>query len=339
VAARISSPHGVLNTMKPVGGSCVRIAFAMVLLAAFAGDAMTQISPAVDGQDPEPYKISVNVDLVVLHATVRNSKGGFVSGLRERDFAVYEDGVRQSIRSFQHEDVPVTVGLIIDHSGSMGPKLPEVIAAARTFVHTSNPEDRLFVVNFNEKVTLGLPDSVSFTNRAEELERAISRMPAAGMTALYDATVEGLERFQAGSRDKGALIIVSDGGDNASKHTLAQLVNMAEQSSVVMYTIGIFDEADADRNPDVLRRLARTTGGEAFFPGQLDEVVAICERIARDIRNQYTVGYVSGNKGKPGVFRKIRVTASGTDGKLMVRARSGYIAGGEPGSAGHEAAK
>ncbi len=306
-------------------------AVAILLFIGFAGAANTQ--------DPEPYKISVTVDLVVLHATVRDRKGGFVSDLHERDFAVYEDGVRQSIRLFRHEDIPVTVGLVIDHSGSMRSKLPEVIAAARTFVRTSNPEDRLFVVNFNERVTLGLPDAVSFTDRAEELERAISRMPAMGMTALYDAAIEGLERFQAGSRDKGALIIVSDGGDNASKHTLARLVSMAEQSSAVIYAIGVFDETDVDRNPGLLRRLARTTGGEAFFPRQLDEVVAICERIAHDIRNQYTIGYVSSNTGKAGVFRAIRVAAGGTAGKLQVRARSGYIAGGEPLPERHEAAK
>jgi Ca-activated chloride channel family protein len=290
-------------------------------------------------QDLEPFKISVNVDLVVLQATVRDPKGGLVSGLRERDFAVYEDGVRQSIKLFSHEDVPVTVGLVIDHSGSMKSKLQHVIAAARSFVQTSNPNDRLFVVNFNENVTLGLPDTVSFTNRAGDLEGAIQSMPAAGMTALYDAAIEGIERFQTGSRDQGALIIVSDGGDNASKHTLAQLVNMAERARVVMYAIGVYDETDPDRNPDVLRRLAKTTGGEAFFPGQLDEVAAICERIAHDIRNQYTIGYVSSNAGKPGAFRAIRVTASRAEGKLQVRARSGYIAAGEARPVKHEAAK
>jgi VWFA-related protein len=160
------------------------------------------------------------------------------------------------------------------------------------------------------------------------------------MTALYDAAVEALERFQTGSKDKGALIIISDGGDNASKHTLAELLKMAERSSVVMYAIGIFDESEVDRNPDVLRRLARASGGEAFFPKELGEVVSICERIARDIRNQYTIGYVSSNVEKPGAYRTIRVAASGTAGsKLVVRARAGYIAGGEPSPAKREAAK
>jgi Ca-activated chloride channel family protein len=316
------------------------LGLAMLLLICLAGDAQPQGSPPRQAQEPEPFKISVNVDLVVLHATVRNRNGGFASDLQQQDFAVYEDGVRQSIRLFRHEDIPVTVGLVIDHSGSMKLKLPEVITAARTFVQTSNQQDRLFVVNFNEKVTLGLPDTISFADRAEGLENAISRAPAIGMTALYDATVEALEQFRAGSKDKGALIIVSDGGDNASKHTLTELLKMAEQSSVVMYAIGIFDEDEVDRNPDVLRRLARATGGEAFFPKALDEVVSICERIARDIRNQYTIGYVSSNVEKPGAYRTIRVAASGTPGsKLVVRARSGYIAAGEPGPAKHEATK
>jgi VWFA-related protein len=309
------------------------LALATLLIICLAGDAR-------ESQEPEPYKISINVDLVVLHATVLNRNGGFASDLRQQDFTVYEDGVRQSIRLFRHEDIPVTVGLVIDHSGSMGPKLPEVTAAARTFVRTSNQEDRLFVVNFDEKVTLGLADTISFADRSEELERAISMTPATGMTALYDAAIEALERFQAGSKDKGALIVVSDGGDNASKHTLAELLRMAERSSVVMYAIGVFDDTEVDRNPTVLRRLAQATGGEAFFPKELNDVVSICERIARDIRNQYTIGYVSGNTGKPGVLRTIRVTASGTAGsKLVVRARSGYIAGGEPSPAKHEAAK
>jgi len=323
--------------MRTTAGS---LALPMLLLICLAGDAQPQDSPPTQAQEPAPYKISVNVDLVVLHATVRNRAGGFASDLREQDFAVYEDGVRQHIRLFRHEDIPVTVGLVIDHSGSMRKKLPEVITAARTFVQTSNQEDRLFVVNFNEKVTLGLPDTISFADRAEGLESAISRTPAIGMTALYDAAVEALERFRAGTKDKGALIIVSDGGDNASKHTLPELLKMAEQSSVVMYAIGIFDEDEVDRNPDVLRRLARTTGGEAFFPKELNDVVSICERIAHDIRNQYTIGYVSGNVEKPGAYRTIRVTASGTPGsKLVVRARSGYIAGGEPRSAKREATK
>jgi Ca-activated chloride channel family protein len=312
---------------------CVAIvlAFAMFLPTSLAVDAKRQLSPASESQDQGPYRISVNVDLVVLNATVRDRTGRFVSDLREQDFEVHEDGLRQSIRLFRHEDIPVTVGLVIDHSGSMRTKIPEVIAAARTFVQTSNPQDRLFVVNFNEKVTLGLPETVSFSNRTEELERAIARTPAIGMTALYDAVAKALARLRQGSGDKRALIVISDGADNASAHSLAQLLKMAEQSSALIYAIGIFDEEGPDRNPGVLNRLARVTGGEAFFPTGQSAIVAVCERIAREIRNQYTIGYVSSHAAKPGAFRAIRVVAHGAaDGKLVVRARSGYIAAGEP---------
>jgi Ca-activated chloride channel family protein len=248
--------------------------------------------------DSRTYRISVDVNLVVLHPTVRDGKGRFAPDLRVQDFEIYEDGVRQTIQLFRHEDVPVTVGLIVDHSSSMRHKFAEVSAAARTFVHSSRPDDQMFVVNFNEKVTLGLPDAVGFTDSSEELERAIFRTPADGMTALYDAVAEGQARLQAGSRDKKVLIVISDGEDNASKSALADALKIAERSSALVYTIGIFDPDDEDKNPDVLRRLARTTGGDAFFPERLTDVVAICERIAGDIRHQYTLGYVSSN-GEP----------------------------------------
>lgn len=306
-------------------------ALALVFLIGVAGHASSQASASTDGQEPGPFKIAVNVDLVVLQATVRDHKGSIVSDVREQDFEVYEDGVRQSIRLFKHEDIPVTVGLVIDHSGSMHHKLPDVVAAARTFVRSSNPEDQMFVVNFNEVVTLGLPGAIRFTASATELEHAITRVRTGGLTALYDAIAKGLEELQAGTRDKKVLIVVSDGGDNSSQRSLDQVMKLAGQSSAVIYAVGVFDEEDPDRNPGVLKRLARATGGEAFLPDQITEVVAICERIARDIRHQYTIGYVPVNPARDGSYRAIRVLARTKDqGKLSVRTRTGYIAGGEP---------
>jgi len=306
----------------------IAFAFGMFLLIRLTGQAEPQVLPIREGQDQESYRISVNVNLVVLYATVRDREGRFVSDLREQSFEIYEDGVPQPIRLFRREDVPVTVGLVVDHSGSMRSKLPDVIAAARSFVQTSNPEDRMFVINFNEKVTLGLPGAMAFSNRSEDLERAISKTPATGMTALYDATVEALKRLQTGARDKSAVIVISDGGDNASKHKLTQLLHLAGQSTAVIYAIGVFEKDDPDGNPGVLNRLARATGGEAYFPRQLNDVVGICERIARDIRNQYTIGYVSNSPAKPGAYRSIRVAARAVGyGKLVVRTRAGYIAG------------
>jgi Ca-activated chloride channel homolog len=310
----------------------------LLLLSVVGGEPQTP--PSLDAQGSSPYRISVNVDLVVLNATVRDGKGRFASDLREEDFEVYEDGVRQSIRLFRHEDIPVTVGLVVDHSGSMRAKLADVIAAARTFVQSSSPEDEMFVVNFNEKVTIGLPDNLPFSNRSEDLGSAIANAPTTGRTALYDAVFVARKRLQAGSREKKVLIVISDGGDNASAHTLAEVLKMAGQSTTLVYTIGIFDDTDADRNPDVLRRLAGVTGGEAFFPGEYREVVAICERIARDIRNQYTIGYLSSSASRPGAYLSVRVAARAAGhGKLSVRARSGYIASAESRTVKDDAAK
>ena len=198
-------------------------------------------------------------------------------------------------------------------------------------MRSSNREDEMFVVNFNEIVLAGPAGHDQLANNTTELENAIKTAPPGGQTALYDAIAKALEQLQAGSRDKKVLIVVSDGGDNASSRGLAQVMKLAAQSSAVIYTVGIFDEKDPDRNPGVLKRLAAATGGEAFFPDQLSEVVAICERIARDIRHQYTIGYVPSNPARDGTYRAIRVLARAKGhGRLSVRTRSGYLAGGAP---------
>lgn len=307
-----------------------RYAKPVLLLIALGSYSGGQVSPTAGDQDPESYRIAVDVDLVVLHATVRDREGHIVSDLREQDLEVYENGVKQSLRLFQYEDTPVTVGLVVDHSGSMRPKLSHVVAAARQFAYSSNPADQMFVVNFNENVSLGLREDLPFTHSAVELEGAISKAPAEGMTALYDAIVKAMQQLQAGSRAKKVLLVISDGGDNASKHDLAHILRLAKQSSAIIYTIGVFDEEDPDRNPGVLRRLAHETGGEAYFPAEIRAVVAVCESIAHDIRNQYTLGYFSSNVTPKGVYRRIRGVARSEDrGKLVVRTRAGYFAGGE----------
>ena len=309
------------------GGVALVFALPAFLLVGLAAHAGRQAPAETQDRDSESFHIKVDVALVVLQATVTDRQGGFVSTLGEQDFEVYEDGVRQRIRLFINEDVPVTVGLVIDHSSTMRPKLAEVVAAARTFVRSSNPDDETFVVNFNEKVALGLPAAIRFTNSAFELETAIGAAPADGQTALYDAIAKALLELQAGSRDKKVLIVVSDGGDNASAHSLPQVMKLAHQSNAVIYTVGVFDEADPDQNPGVLKRMAQATGGEAYFPAELSEVVAICGNIARDIRHQYTIGYVPIKLTRDGAYHAIRVRAraEGHD-KLSVRTRAGYIA-------------
>lgn len=308
------------------------MALPVLLLTVLVCSAGDQAPPAKRDCDEDSFRLSVEVAFVVLHAIVTDRQGGFVHSLGGQNFEVYEDGVRQRIRLFRNEDIPVTVGLVVDHSSTMRPKLAEVSAAARTFVRSSNREDEMFVVNFNERVSLGLPPAIRFTNSTAELERAITGAPAGGQTALYDAIASGLEELRAGNRDRKVLIVLSDGGDNASARSLTQVMKLAGGSSAVIYTVAIFDEEDPDRNPGVLKRLAATTGGEAYLPKEVNEVTAICERIARDIRHQYTIGYVSSNPIRDGAYRAIRVVARGKGhDRLAVRTRAGYFAaGGKP---------
>jgi len=272
------------------------------------------------------YAIRTSVDLVVLRATVRDRKGAPVAGLGKEDFQVFEDKVPQQIESFSHEDVPVTVGLVIDNSGSMRSKRSDVINAALAFARSSNPEDQVFVVNFNEHVLMGLPANVPFAGNEQQLETALSRNKADGLTALYDAVAVALEHLKQGKWDKKVLIVISDGGDNASTHTLSQILSMVNQSSAILYTMGIFDANDDDRNPRVLKQLARISGGESFFPESLDEILPISQQIAHDIRNQYTISYAPANRKADGTYRAIEVKARKTAGRgrLSVSTRAGY---------------
>ena len=271
--------------------------------------ARPQESATSDLRPVDPYKISVNVSSVVLHATVQNRKGAPVSGLGKDDFQVFEDGALQQIEFYSHEDIPVTVGLVLDNSGSMGPKRDVVIAAAMAFARSSNPQDQMFVVNFNEHVSFALPDNTRFTDQPAQLQAALARFKTDGETALYDALAAALEHLKKGNRDKKVLIVVSDGGDNASKHKLSQILTMAGQSDAIIYTIGIYTDEDPDQNPGALRQLAKATGGEAFFPQTIPDVVPICERIAHDIREQYTLAYSPANLKQDGGYRVIQVKA------------------------------
>ncbi|MGZ7084251.1 MAG: VWA domain-containing protein [Candidatus Angelobacter sp.] len=310
--------------------SIMRFLVVLFLLIALPGIARPQSSSPSQGRPDQEPTLRIESDLVVLHATVHNQKGVLVSGLAKSDFQVYEDGVLQQIKSFSHDDIPVTVGLVIDNSGSMGPKRSHVIAAALAFARSSNPQDQMFVVNFNERVSFGLPDATPFTDQVPQLELALARVAANGETALYDAVAVALDHLNLGDRDKKVLIVISDGGDNASKHKLDQIIAMARKPGAIIYTIGLFDEADQDRNPKVLKQLAHETGGEAFLPGSIKEVVPICERIAHDVRNQYTITYDPTNKKQDGFYRRILVKAAARGhGQLLVRTRAGYYARSE----------
>jgi VWFA-related protein len=320
-------------------GSCIGLGrkhsllFLLALVAAISlsGAAASQDANSVQKNSGGDYTLRVSANLVILSATVLDHHNALVSGLDKGDFQVFENHVLQPIKHFSHEDIPVTVGLVIDNSGSMGPKRADVIDAALSFARSSNPRDQMFVVNFNEHVSFGLPAGIPFTDRQDQLQRALAAIHTIGETALYDAIATALDHLKKGRSDKKVLIVISDGGDNASKLSLARVVEMAKASNAIIYTIGIFDERDGDQNPGVLKRFAKETGGEAFFPESSNEIASICGGIARDIRNQYTLAYAPSIMKQDGGYRVIDVKVSALGhGRLSVRTRTGYFVPSAP---------
>lgn len=279
---------------------------------------------AVKSPEEEDLLVRANVQLVLLDVSVKDPDGGFVSGLTKDNFKVLEDGKAQAITQFANTDIPVTVGLVVDNSGSMRPKQPEVITAGLAFAQASNPRDEFFVINFNERVTHGLPDTVLFTDKIPALRAALAREIPQGRTALYDAMVSALKQLDMGRQAKKTLLVISDGGDNISTHNFKDVHQMAQQSIATIYTIGIFSEDDPDKNPGVLSKLAKLSGGEVFFPQKLDEIVPIMRKIAKDIRTRYTIGFVPAPGGE-GKLHKIKVEVNAPDrGKLIARTRTEY---------------
>jgi len=290
---------------------------------------LTVLLSALLAQDaPRRPAFTSRSELVVLHVSVVDRRAGFVSGLPRAAFTVYEDGRPQPIAFFENEDTPVTVGLVIDSSGSMQPRRDAVIAAGLAFADSSHPADELFTINFNEKVWPGLPDDRPFTSDRAELRQALERSGTRGETALFDAIAAALRHLDRGRKERKVLIVVSDGGDNASRTPFTDILDAALRRDVVIYTIGIYDPDDRDAKPRLLRELADATGGEAFFPKKNAEITPTLERIARDIRSSYTVGYVPPSDAG-GARHRLRVDVRPPDGRrLDARARSAYVNAG-----------
>ena len=273
------------------------------------------------------------MELVALHVTVADTRGNFVPNLNSGNFRVFENKIEQKISLFSRDDVPVTMGLVVDNSASMREKREQVNAAAMSLVRTSNPQDEAFVVNFNDEYYLDTDGD--FTSDEKNLEEALSRIDARGSTALYDAVVGSLEHLKKGHKDKRVLLVVTDGVDNSSRESFEDTVKFAEQSSAAIYTIGVFSDddrrhakADVRKARRDLTTLADATGGQAYFPESLAEVNSICQQIAHEIRNQYTLGYYPTNTAKDGTFRALKVDVIPPGGyeKLSVRTRVGYYA-------------
>jgi len=328
---------------KEAGARALRLIVLGALLAlpvwVSAQQAQQAPAPAAPGTPPlekkgGEFKINVDVNLVVLHATVLDKKDRVVNNLKESDFKVYEDGVAQKLSVFSHADVPVTMGIVIDDSGSMREKRTSVNAAALAFVKTSNPQDQVFVVNFNDVYYLDTPGD--FAAGIEDLRSALEKIDSRGGTALYDAVYASLDHLKLGNRDKKVILVVTDGDDNASRYTFPELIAHAQKSNAVIYTIGLLGGEEhsglfklhGSGPAKVLKQLAEVTGGQAFLPRTLDEVESTCVGIAHDIRNQYTLGYYPSNIKKDGSYRAVKVDAysSGKHDRLTVRTRAGYFA-------------
>jgi len=303
-------PHLALST-----------AFALIAIPKVWAQPAQETAPAT-----QDFTLYANTDLLVLNIGVQDSHAANVRGLAARDFKIFENGSLQPIKQFSSEERPVTVGIVVDASGSMRAKQAEVAAAALSFVKASNPEDEMFVVNFNDRAHLGLPAETSFTDEPKTIEMALLGKRPEGKTALYDAVALALNQLRKGKWEKKALLLISDGGDNNSTHTYREVLQAVEESGVTMYTVGLFDEDDPDQNPGVLRRLSKTSGGEAFLPMDHSEIDSICRRIAADIRASYTLAYTPPQPDQHTAVRKIKIVVTNpAGGKVTVHARASYV--------------
>jgi VWFA-related protein len=282
----------------------------------------------VERQGDEGFIIRKKVEEVVLHATVIDDKHRLVTGLTRNDFQVFENGAPQQITSFRREDIPVAMGIVIDNSGSMRDKRPAVNQAAINLVRSSNPQDEVFVVNFNDEYYL----DQDFTSQVPQLKEALDRIESRGGTALYDAVVASAEHLKKNARlDKKVLLVVTDGEDNASRESLEQAIRRLQaENGPAVYTIGLLGEEKQRRARRALSEMSEQTGGVSFFPKNLGEVDSITQAVAHDIRNQYTIGYRPSTGKNEGGYRTIKVDARSPGYKhLLVRTRSGYYPGQE----------
>jgi VWFA-related protein len=280
-------------------------------------------------QGEQAPTFSATSELVVLHVTVRDRKGAYVGGLTQEAFNVIEDGRAQTVRLFTDTDTPATIGLLIDSSGSMYQYRALTIDGAAAFAAASHPQDEIFALAFNEHVAAVLPAAAPFTSDSRVLRGALEHgIASRGRTALYDAISGGVDYLTRGTRERKVLVVLSDGGDNASRTTMDQAVQKAQASNAVIYTIALVEHGSRDANPRLLKELSWASGGEAFRPEDARGIGKALSQIAGDIRHTYTIGYSSTNTARDGSFRSVRVVVTAPPGRpLVVRSRTGYRAG------------
>ena len=287
--------------------------------------ALPQQSKPSEPSEREDTVFTTDTRLVPLNVTVTDKSGRLVTNLPQSAFQVFENGVQQQIKIFKREDVPVSLGLIIDNSGSMREKRQSVESAAITLVKDSNPQDEVFVINFNDEVYL----DADFTNDISKMEQGLTKIDSRGGTAMRDAIRLSAEHLkEKAKRDKKVILVVTDGNDNASVAKFDELVKLCEQDDVLIYAIGLLTEEDkreAKKAQRALNELTELTGGVVFYPKDVSEVERIAHQVAHDLRNQYTIAYTPTNTALDGTFRTVKVTVK-APGNPIARTRSGYYA-------------
>jgi Ca-activated chloride channel family protein len=302
---------------------------AMILARAGRGQD-PQAPPPSDKTDKQPAStLKIDVELVLVNATVTDSLNRYVSGLEAQHFQIWEDQIEQKIEYFNAEDVPISIGVIFDVSGSMKDKINTARVAATTFLKSGNPEDEYFIVSFANRPEL----MADFTTDITKLQSKLILTPAKGMTAMYDSVYVGLEKLKEGTNPKKALLLITDGEDNRSRYTFQNVKEFVKEQDVQIYGIGIVDDWNSQLSAGktgraMIEELAEITGGGAYFPDSVYELEDICTKIAVELKNQYVIGYHSTNETKNGKWRKLRLKVNPPKGiqRLSVRAKQGYYA-------------
>jgi Ca-activated chloride channel homolog len=341
------------NRQRSILGTLLCVLFCYCIIASYSQDikekhkdnrnrsAKPSLEPKIPDETTEPktkgknWTIGVDVDLVMMYTSVFDKNGHFIGGLKKDNFKLYEDGIEQKIDRFSQEDVPISMGILLDLSGSMRSKIDQVNRAALAFIRASNPQDQVFLIGFNDEVEL-LQD---FTSDVDEVTDALDNTVTLGGTALYDAIYLGVQKSHTGTKAKKAVVVITDGEDRDSFYRLDELIAKVQELDVQVFCIGFlndtpdkgifgsFSKSEPEKARDALTRVAAETGGKAFFPDKLTDIHNIVAEIAGELRNQYSIGYFSSNAAHDGSFRRVKIElVSVNAANTHVRFRRGYFA-------------